>query len=156
MAVLRNIFYMPWNFRGFPGSSAGKESTYNAGDPGLIHGLERSPGESIGYPLQYSWASLVAQLVTESACNAGNLGLIPGFRRSPREGNGYPLQYSGLENSMELYSSWRRKRQPTLVFMPGKSHGTRSLVGYNPWGRKELDTTEPLSFHSGSPKFLLY
>ena len=36
---------------------------------------------------------------------------------------------------------WRRKWQPTLVFLPGKSHGQR-LVGYNPWGRKELDTTE--------------
>ena len=48
---------------GFSGSSAGKESTCNAGDPGLIPGSEISPGEGIGYPLQYSWASLVAQLV---------------------------------------------------------------------------------------------
>ena len=47
---------------GFPHSSVGKESTFNAGDPGLIPGLGRSPGEGIGYPLQYSWASLVAQL----------------------------------------------------------------------------------------------
>ena len=47
---------------GFPDSSVGKESTRSAGDPGLIPGLERSPGEEIGYPLQYSWASLVAQL----------------------------------------------------------------------------------------------
>ena len=47
----------------FPGSSAGKESAYNAGDPGLIPGLGRSPGEGIGYPLQYFWAFLVAQLV---------------------------------------------------------------------------------------------
>ena len=47
----------------FPDSSVGKESTCNAGDPGLIPGLGRSPGEGIGYPLQYSWASLVAQLV---------------------------------------------------------------------------------------------
>ena len=39
---------------------------------------------------------------------------------------------------------WRRKRQPTPVFMPGKSHGPRSLVGYTPWGRKESDTTERL------------
>ena len=46
----------------FPGSSAGKKSTCNAGDPGWISGSERS-GEGIGYPLQYSWASLVAQLV---------------------------------------------------------------------------------------------
>ena len=46
-----------------PGSSAGKESACNSGDPGLIPGSGRSPGEGIGYPLQYSWASLVAQMV---------------------------------------------------------------------------------------------
>ena len=48
---------------GFPDSSVGKESACNAGDPNLTSGLERSAGEEIGYPLQYSWASLVAQLV---------------------------------------------------------------------------------------------
>ena len=48
---------------GFPGSSVGKESTCNAGDPGSIPGSGRSPGERIGYPLQYSWVSLMAQLV---------------------------------------------------------------------------------------------
>ena len=48
---------------GFPDSSVGKESACNAGDPGLIPGSGRSTGEGIGYPLQYSWASLVAQLV---------------------------------------------------------------------------------------------
>ena len=47
----------------FPDSSVGKDSTCNAGDPSLIPGLGRSAGEGIGYPLQYSWASLVAQLV---------------------------------------------------------------------------------------------
>ena len=52
--------------------------------------------------------------------NAGDAGLIPGLGRSPREGNGSPLQYSCLE----------------------KSHGSQSLVGYHPWGHKELDTTE--------------
>ena len=55
----------------------------------------------------------------ESACNAGDPGSIPGWGRSPGEGNGNPLQYSCL----------------------GKSHGQRSLTGYIPWGRKELDTT---------------
>ena len=50
-------------FLGFPDSSAGKESACNAGEPGLIPGLGRSPGEAIGYPLQYFWSSLVAQLV---------------------------------------------------------------------------------------------
>ena len=47
---------------GFSGSSAGKESADNAGDPGAIPGLGSSPGEGIGYPLQYSWASQVAQM----------------------------------------------------------------------------------------------
>jgi len=44
---------------------------------------------------------------------------------------------------------WRRKWQPTPVFLPGKSHGQRSLVGYSPWGHKELDTTEWFHFHFG-------
>ena len=48
---------------GFPHSSVGKEPACNAGDPGSIPGSGRSAGEGIGYPLQYSWASLVAQLV---------------------------------------------------------------------------------------------
>ena len=48
---------------GFTDSSVGKQSTCNAGYPGLIPGLGRSPGEGIGYPLQYSWVSLVTQLV---------------------------------------------------------------------------------------------
>ena len=48
---------------GFPDSSVGKESAFNAGAPGSIPELGRPTGEGIGYPLQYSWASLVAQLV---------------------------------------------------------------------------------------------
>ena len=56
----------------------------------------------------------------KSACNAGDPGLIPGSRRSPGGGKGYPLQCSGLENSMD-----------------------------SPWGRKESDTTEPLSLSPG-------
>ena len=99
------------NTTGFPDSSAGKEPTCNAADPGLIPGLGRSAGEGIGYPLQYSWASLVAQLVKNLP--AGDLGLIPGFRRSPGEGKGYPLQYSGLENSTDctvhgVAKSWKQ------------------------------------------------
>ena len=50
-------------FRGFSGSSVGIESACNAGDPGSIHGSGRSAGEELGYPIQYSWASLVTQLV---------------------------------------------------------------------------------------------
>ena len=60
----------------------------------------------------------------ESAYNAGDSGLIPGSGRSP----------------------WRRKWQPTPVFLPGESHGQRSLVGYSLWGRKETHTTEQLHF----------
>ena len=52
-----------WSYTGFPDSSVGKQSTCNEGDPGLIPGLGRSAGEGIGYPLQYSWASFMAQLV---------------------------------------------------------------------------------------------
>ena len=47
--------------------------------------------------------------------------------------------------------SWRRQWQPTPVFLPGKSHGWRSLVGYSPWGHKELETTERLHFLSFFP-----
>ena len=50
-------------YMGFPNSSVGKESTCNSRDRGLIPGSGRSAGEGKGYPLQYSWASLVAQLV---------------------------------------------------------------------------------------------
>ena len=57
------IIYFRFNKQGFPNSSFGKESACNAGDPRLIPGSGRSTGEGIGYPLQYSWASLVAQLV---------------------------------------------------------------------------------------------
>ena len=51
---------------GFPYSSVGKESACDAGGPGSIPGSGRSALEGIGYPLQYSWASLVAQLVKNS------------------------------------------------------------------------------------------
>ena len=51
------------NTQGFPDSSVGKETACNPEYPGLIPGSGRSPGEGTGYPLQYSWASLVAQLV---------------------------------------------------------------------------------------------
>jgi len=59
----------------------------------------------------------------ESICNVGDLGSIPGLGKSP----------------------WRRAWQPTPVFLPGEFHGQRSLAGYSPWGRKELDMTEQLS-----------
>ena len=51
---------------------------------------------------------------------------------------------------------WRRKWQPTPVFLSGKSHGWKSLVGYSQWGRKESDTTEQLSFFLCFFRFPLY
>ena len=87
--------------------------------------------EAIGYPVQYSWTSLVAQGKwdgkldgKESICNVEDLGSIPGLgRRSCGGGPGNPLQCSCLENP----------------------HGQRSLVGYSPWSHEESDKTEWLS-----------
>ena len=73
-----------FHVRGFPGSSTDKEYACNAGDPGSIPGSGRSTGEGIGYKLQYSWASLVAQLVKN-----------PPAMRETWVGS------SGLENSMD-------------------------------------------------------
>ena len=70
-------------------------------DVGLILGFGRSPGEGIGYPLQYSWGFPGGSDCKESACNAGDLGLIPGSGRFLGEGNSYSLQCSCLENSMD-------------------------------------------------------
>ena len=81
----------------------------------------------------------------ESACNVGDPGSTPGLGRSPREGNGKPFLYSCLKNPMDGGGS----------SVPEKSQGQRSLMGYRPWGRKELDTTEGLTHtHNQSPEFL--
>ena len=97
--------------------SAGKESACNAGDLGFIPGSGRSFAEGIGYPLQYSWASLVAQLV-----------------KSP------PAMQETWVPSLGWEDPWRRDRLPTPVFWSGEFHGLCS-----PWGRQESDTTERLS-----------
>ena len=70
----------------FPDSSVVKESTCNAGDPSSIPGSGRSTGEGIGYPLQYSWASLEAQLLKESTCNVGDLVRSLGWKDPLEEG----------------------------------------------------------------------
>ena len=70
----------------------------------------------------------------ESTCNVGDLGSIPGFGRCPAEGHGYALQYSCLKNFQ----------------------GQRSLAGYSPWGHKELDTTEHLTYTIPSNSNPLY
>ena len=90
-----------WELPRFPGSSVGKKSTRNAGDPVLLPGSGRSPGEQIGYPPKYSWASLVAQLVKNPPAMRETWLQSLVLRRSPGEGKGYSLQCSGLENSMD-------------------------------------------------------
>ena len=87
-------------------SSAGKESACNAGDPGSIPGLGGSPGEGIGYTLQYSWASLVAQMVKNPSAMRETWVQSLCWEDSPGEGHGNPLQYSCLENPMDTGVWW--------------------------------------------------
>ena len=97
------------------GSSAGKESTCHAENPASIPGLGSSPGKGISYPLQYSWASLVAQTVKNPPAMWKTwVGKIP----------------------------WRREQLSTLLLWPEEFHGQRSLADYSPRGPKESDTTE--------------
>ena len=100
-----------WN-GGFPG----KESLCNAGDSGSIPGSGRSPGEGIGYPLPYSWASLVAQLV-----------------------NNPPAVWETWVQSLGWEDLWKREWLPTPIFLPGEFHRQRSLVGYSSLGCKQSD-----------------
>ena len=88
----------------------------------MISGSESSPGEGIGYPLQYSWACLVAQRL-KIHLQCGRHGFHPWVGKI----------------------CWRRAWQPTPVFLPRESHGQRGLAGYSPLGLKELDMTERLS-----------
>ena len=104
------IYINIYIYIGFQGNSAGKEPAYNAGDPSLIPGSGSSPGERIGYPIMYSWASLVALMVKNLLAES-----IPGLGRSPGGGHGNPSQYSCLENP----------------------HGQRNLTSYSPWRCKE-------------------
>ena len=67
----------------------------------MIPGLGRSAGEGIGYPLQYSWVSLVAQLVKNPSAMWETWVQSLDREDYLGEGKGYPLQYSGLENSMD-------------------------------------------------------
>ena len=82
---------------GFPYGSVGKESTCNAGDLGSIPGSGSFPGEGIGYSLQYSWASFVAQLVKN----------LPAMRET-------------WVRSLGWEDPQRRERLPTPVFWPGE------------------------------------
>ena len=78
-------------------TTAGKESAFNAGDPCSIHGSVRSPGEGIGYPLQYLWASLVAQMVKN----------LPAMRETWVQSQGWedPLEEGMATHSIIL--AWR-------------------------------------------------
>ena len=78
-----------------------EESACNAGDPGSIPWSGRSTGEGIGYPFQYSWTFLVAQLVRNPPAMWETWVQSLGWENPLGEGKGYPLQYSGLENSMD-------------------------------------------------------
>ena len=103
-------------FTTFPHSSVGKESACHAGDPKSIPGSGRLTGEGIGYPLQYSWASLVAQL-----------------------GKNPPPMWKTWVQSRVGKIPWRRERLLTTVFWPEEFHEQ-----YSPWGCKELDMTKQL------------
>ena len=97
---------VPLITEGFPDSSVGKESTCNAGDPGLIPGLGRPPGEEIGYPLQYSWTSLVAQLVKN----------LPAMQETWVQSLGWE---DPLEKGKATHSSIQAWRSPWTVYPTG-------------------------------------
>ena len=92
--------------RASPDSSGCKEFAGNAGDPNSIPGSGRSAVEGTGYPLQYSWASLVAQLVKNLLAMRETWVPSLGFGRSSGEWKGYQLQYSGLENPRDRGAWW--------------------------------------------------
>ena len=127
--VLCGVQYVPISclFYIFPDSSVGKESICNIGDPGSILGSGRSAGEGIGYPLQYSWASLGAQLVK-------NL----------------PAMWETWVWSLGWEHPLEKGKVPTPVFWPGEFHGL-----YSPWGCKGSDTTERLSLLLSSVAYRL-
>ena len=92
----------------------------------MIPGSRGSAGKGISYPLQYSWASLVAQLV-----------------KNP------PAVWETWVQSWVGKILWRRERLPSPGFWPGEFHGL-----YGPWGCKESDMTEQLSLHNLIINFL--
>ena len=102
-------------FQGLPDSSVGKESTCNAGDPGLIPRSGRSAGEGKHYPLHYSWASLVAQLVKNPPTMPETCVLSLGWED--------PLEKGKTAHSSIL--AWR--------------------IPWTVWGNKESDRAEQLA-----------
>ena len=109
---------------GIPGGLAGKESAHSAGEPSSVSGSRRSAAEGIDCPLQYSWASLTAQLVQDSL-QCARPRFEPWVGKIP----------------------WRRGWLPPPVFWSGEFHG----ILYSPWDRKVSDMTEQLSLTDNSP-----
>ena len=98
-------FNLKWLTLGFPDSSVGKESACNAGDPSLIPGSGSSPGEGIGYPLQYSWASFVTQLVKNPPVMRETWVRSLGWEELLEKGK---ATHSSIL-AWRLYSPWDRK-----------------------------------------------
>ena len=103
---------------GFPQSSVGKKSACSAGDPSLIPGSGRSPGEGIGYPRQYPWASLVVQLVKN----------LPAMRETW-------VQFLGWEDPLE------KGKATHSSILPGEFHGLCS-----PWVTKSRTRLSDFQF----------
>ena len=121
---------------GLPCGSAGKEFTYNAADLGLIPGLQRSPGEGEGYPLQYSGlenpTGCIVHEVAKSQTGLSNFHFwLPRWHSGKESACNARHRRPGFDPWVGKIP-WRRKWHPTPVFLPGESHGWRSLVGYNP------------------------
>ena len=129
-------------FLSFLCGSAGKESAYNARDLGSIPGLGRSPGEGKGYPLQYSGLENSKDRIVHGGPKSWTqLSDFHFHFHSPQRGfpnlpaNAGDIEVSnfyalglGFKPSVRKIP-WRRAWQPTLVFLPGESHGQRSLAG---------------------------
>ena len=183
-----------------PGGSDSKESVFNAGDPGLIPGLEKFHGEGNSSQLQYSclenfmdrgawwlqsmWSQRIRRdwvtnaagrlpLAYQEAAHlsfervnpnilSSTIGCLSTFASMAPHASTLAWKIPWTEEPGRLWSmgslrvrhdwatslslftfmQWRRKWQPTPVFLPGESQGRGSLVGCHLWGRTELDTTE--------------
>ena len=137
----------------FPGGSDSKASVYNEGNPGLIPGSERSPGEGNGNPLQYSclensvdggfwWATVHGVAKSQTRLNDFTFPLLLSFT-------------GGSAGKESACNAGDLSPVPGLGRSPGgghsnpnqyscleNPHGEWSLAGYSPWDPKELDTTE--------------
>ena len=137
-----------------------------------VHGVAKSRTRLSDFPFTFHFHALEKEMATHSSVPAwripgtGEPDWLPSVGVAG-EGNGTPPQYSCLENPMDggawkaavhgvaknwarlndfpftfTFMQWRRKWQPTPVFLPGESQGQGSLVGCRLWGRTESETTE--------------